>query len=139
MLEQERKKIEAENSRREFRVNKTLEGLKETERERRQMLMDELERIGAGLYDAQKISGSWRKESLFLRLHSPHNSFRRLLSLRLLPSPQHSIHQRHSPPPQLQIRELGSSARTFRPPEASSSSEEVGRLGGIRQDEFGGE
>ena len=54
MLEPERQKIEAENSRREFSVNATLEGLKETEREKRQMLMDELERNDAELYESQK-------------------------------------------------------------------------------------
>lgn len=41
MLEQERQKIELEDSRRDISVNATLEGLKETEGERRQMLMEE--------------------------------------------------------------------------------------------------
>lgn len=54
MLEQGRQRIEAENSRREFRVNATLEDLGRAERERRQMLMDELERTDAELYESQK-------------------------------------------------------------------------------------
>lgn len=54
MLEQERQKIEAENSRREISVNATLEGLKEAEGERRHMLMEELERKDAELYESQK-------------------------------------------------------------------------------------
>lgn len=54
LLKQEREKIKGENSRREFRVNTTLEGLKEAEQERRQILMNKLERNGAELYDAQK-------------------------------------------------------------------------------------
>lgn len=54
ILEQERQKIEAVNSRREFSVNATLGVLRETERERRQTLMDELERNDAELYESQK-------------------------------------------------------------------------------------
>ena len=54
MLVKEREKNEAENSRRENRVNATLEGLEDTERERRQMLIDELENKDAALHDAQK-------------------------------------------------------------------------------------
>lgn len=60
MLEQERQKIEAENSRRDISVNATLEGLKEAEGEKRHMLMEELERKDAKLYESQKGSGSWR-------------------------------------------------------------------------------
>lgn len=54
MLEKERERIEAQNSRRENRVNETLERLGETEQERRQILKDELDRKEAELYDAQK-------------------------------------------------------------------------------------
>ena len=54
MLEKEREKNEAENSRRESRVDATLEGLEGTERERRQLLIDELESKDTELYDAQK-------------------------------------------------------------------------------------
>lgn len=54
MLEQEREKIEADNSRRDLRVNSTLEGLEGTERERRQMLMDELQTNDAELYNTRK-------------------------------------------------------------------------------------
>ncbi len=54
VLEQEREKIETGNSRRDLRVNVTLEGLEGTERERRQMLTDELQRNDAELYDARK-------------------------------------------------------------------------------------
>ena len=54
ILKKEREKNEAENSRRENRVSATLEGLEETERERRKMLKVELERKDAELFDAQK-------------------------------------------------------------------------------------
>lgn len=54
MLEKERDKIEAENSRRENRLNATLERLEKTERDKRQMLIEELDRKDSALYDAQK-------------------------------------------------------------------------------------
>lgn len=54
ILKEEREKNEAENSRRENRVNATLKGLEETERERRKMLKDELDRKDAELLDAQQ-------------------------------------------------------------------------------------
>lgn len=54
VLERERRAIEADNLRRENRVTATLEGLAETERRRRQLLIDELEDKDAQLYDAQK-------------------------------------------------------------------------------------
>lgn len=54
MLEKEREKIEAENSRRENRLNATLERVEKTERDKRQMLIEELDRKDSALYDAQK-------------------------------------------------------------------------------------
>ncbi len=54
VAERERRAIEADNLRREYRVTATLEGMGETERRRRQLLMDELEDKDAQLYDAQK-------------------------------------------------------------------------------------
>lgn len=54
MLEKEREKIEVENSRRENRVSATLARLQEKEREKRQMLVEELDSKDAELYDAQK-------------------------------------------------------------------------------------
>ena len=71
VLKKERERNEAENFRREDRVNTTLEGLEETERERRQILVDELERKDAELYDAQ-------------------NKIRRLEQQLLTPSPSQS-------------------------------------------------
>lgn len=54
VLEKERGKIEVEISRRENRVSATLASLQEKERERRQMLVEELDRKDSELYDAQK-------------------------------------------------------------------------------------
>ncbi len=54
MLESERGRSEAENQRREDRVTAALETMGETERERRQLLMDYLEDRDAQIYDAQK-------------------------------------------------------------------------------------
>lgn len=54
MLEKEREKIEVENSRRENRVSATLASLQGRERERRQMLVEELDSKAADLYDAHK-------------------------------------------------------------------------------------
>lgn len=64
VLEKERERNEAENSRREDRVNATLEGLEQMERERRQMLMDELERMTAELYDSQNKIGELEQQLL---------------------------------------------------------------------------
>lgn len=52
------------NSRREDRVNATLEGLKETEGQRRQIPLDELERKDAEWYDAQNKIGELEQQLL---------------------------------------------------------------------------
>lgn len=94
MLEQERDKIEAENSRRDLRVNVTLEGLERAERERRQMLTDELHRSDAELYEARKKIRELEERLLVSLSTQPEQ---RLLSLPLsLPTPQPST--QHSPP-----------------------------------------
>lgn len=54
MLEEERGKGEAENRRRENRVTATLGAMEETERGRRQLLLDELEAKDAQIYDVQR-------------------------------------------------------------------------------------
>ena len=54
MLERERGRSDAENQRREDRVTAALETMGESERERRQLLMDYLEDRDAQIYDAQK-------------------------------------------------------------------------------------
>lgn len=54
MLERERERSEAENQRREDRVTATLEAMGDTERGRRQLLMDELEAKDAQIYDARR-------------------------------------------------------------------------------------
>lgn len=64
LLKKERERNEAENSRREDRVNATLEGLKETEGLRRQMPLDELERKDAEFYDVQNKIGELEQQLL---------------------------------------------------------------------------
>ncbi|MCJ1348136.1 hypothetical protein MMC31_006367 [Peltigera leucophlebia] len=54
MLEKNRVKTEAETLERENKMTTTLERMEETERRKRQMVMDELEHKDAQLYDAQK-------------------------------------------------------------------------------------
>lgn len=54
MLERERERSETEIQRREDRATATLEAMGDTERRRRQLLMDELEAKDAQIYDAQR-------------------------------------------------------------------------------------
>ena len=78
ILEKERVKNEAANSSRENRVNATLEGLERRERERRQMLIDELERKDAQLYNAQKKIGELEQQLLASSSQSPTSSLNTL-------------------------------------------------------------
>ena len=71
-LEKEREKFEVENSRRENRMNATVERLEEIERGRRQMLIEELESKDSELYDAQKRVRELEQQLLASSsLHSP--------------------------------------------------------------------
>ena len=54
VLEKERARMDGVDKRRELKVKATLENLEESERERRQRLMDELEAKDTELYEAQK-------------------------------------------------------------------------------------
>ena len=92
ILEKERMKNEAENSRRENRVNAALEGLEERERERRQMLIDELERKDTQLYNAQKKTGELEQQLLASSSSQPPTSS-------LNTSPLSSISASHPSPP----------------------------------------
>lgn len=72
MLEKEREKIEVENSGRENRVNATLARFEETEREKRQILMEEVGSKDAELHDAQKNIRELRQQ--LLAFSSSHSS-----------------------------------------------------------------
>lgn len=74
MLEEEREKSEAENRRREDRATATLEAMGNTERGRRQLLMDELEAKDAQIYDAQRQIRDLSERLLALSLSQPAQS-----------------------------------------------------------------
>ena len=109
MLERERGRSEAENRRREDRVTETLEAIRESERGRRQLLMDELEAKDAQIFDAQK---QIRELSEKLLAASPSQS-----------SPPPATPSSSSPPPETSLSPTPPPLPTvLTPPDAQSRS-----------------
>lgn len=123
-LERERRATEAENLRRENRVTAALDGMGETERCRRQLLMNELEDKDAQLYDPQMQNRELTEKLLAASLPQPSLTLPSASPSPLSPppSPEALPSPTEVPPPTIPITSAAEFQPSFRHPRTPATN-----------------